>query len=346
MTYRVRVQHEDATGRTSHWSDPIEFVPGVPSIDLWQNNLVISEIMYNPPQPNATEALISADTDDFEFIEITNISDSLTLDLSDLDFTAGITFDFATGNNTSLAPGASVLLVRNQAAFEARYGNSLPVIGVYPNSLSNGGEQITLSFAVNTPIIDFIYDDAAPWPTSPDGAGYSLVLIDPDSTPDHALAASWTAGSVIGGTPGQPEPDLTGFEEFLSGFLSPSEMADPAIAGPLADPDGDGFSNLLEYAFLGNPLINASLITHSTVDSGGLTYPSVTYLQRIPSTDLTYTSQLSGDLAGWDEGSSFLIEESSIDQGNGSALVTVRSLTPVSGSNRQFLRVKIIHTTP
>ena len=346
VTYRVRVQHEDATGRTSHWSDPVEFVTGVPSIDLWQDNLVISEIMYNPAQPDGTESLVSADNDDFEFIEITNISDSLTLDLSDLDFTAGITFDFANATSTSIAPGASVLLVRNQAAFEARYGNSLPVIGVYPNALSNGGEQITLSFALNTPILDFTYDDIAPWPTSPDGGGYSLVLIDPTSGPDHSLAASWTAGTVIGGTPGAPEPDLTGLEQFLSGFLTPSEMADPAISGPLADPDGDGFSNVLEYAFLGNPLSSGSLVTHDTVDSGGMTYPSISFLKRSPSTDLTYTPQLSGDLAGWDEGSSFLIEESSIDQGNGSNLVTVRSLTPVSGTDRQFLRVKVVHTNP
>lgn len=346
VTYRVRVQHEDSSGRTSHWSDPIEFVTGVPNIDLWQDNLVISEIMYNPPQPTGAELAVSTDNDDFEYLEITNISDSLAIDLADLDFTNGITFDFATATSTSIAPGASVLLVKNQAAFEARYGNSLPVIGTYPNSLSNGGERLALSYALNTSIIDFTYDDSAPWPTSPDGGGYSLVLVDPASGPDHALASSWAAGTVIGGTPGAPEPDLTGLADYLSGYFTPAEMADPAISGPLADPDKDGYSNLLEYAFLGDPTLYDSPVTHGTVDNGGMTYPSITFLQRIPSTDLTYSPQLSGDLAVWDEGAAHLVEESSIDQGDGTFLVTARSLTPVDGTNSQYLRVKVIHTTP
>ncbi|MGC6566055.1 MAG: lamin tail domain-containing protein [Akkermansiaceae bacterium] len=346
VTYRVRVQHEDSTGRTSHWSDPIEFVTGVPNIDLWQDNLVISEIMYNPPQPNGSELAVSNDNDDFEFLEITNISDSLTIDLTDLDFTNGITFDFSTATSTTIAPGASVLLVKNQAAFEARYGNSLPVIGTYPNSLSNGGERLALSFALNTPIIDFVYDDNAPWPTSPDGGGYSLVLVDPSSGPDHSLASSWTAGNVIGGTPGAPEPDLTGLDGYLAGFFSPAEMADPAISGPLADPDKDGYSNILEYALLGDPTMDDALVDHGTVDEGGMTYPSLTFLQRIPSTDLTYAPQQSTDLAGWNEGAAHLVEHSAIDQGDGTYLVTVRSLTPVSGAEKQFLRIRVIHSAP
>ena len=77
-----------------------------------------------------------------------------------------------------------------------------------------------------------------------------------------------------------------------------------------------------------------------------MTYPSVTFLQRIPSSDLTYTPQISGDLIGWDEGAAHLIEESVIDQGDGTSLVTVRSLTPISSSDRQFIRVKVVLTTP
>ena len=347
-TYRVRVQHEDETGRTSHWSNPIEFVAGTPSTNLWEDNLVISEIMYHPPAPVGNEALVSTDPEDFEYLELTNISDSLTLDLSELDFTAGITFDFVTGTSTMLAPGASVLLVKNQAAFEARYGPGLPVIGVYPNALSNGGEQITLSFALNTPIIDFTYDDTAPWPTSPDGGGYSLVLIDPASAPDHALPGSWTAGAVIGGTPGTPEPDQSAFEQYLALYLNAAQLADPQVAGPNADPDRDGLSNFLEYAFLKNPLVNnpqGSVFTTGFVESAGENYPTITFVKRTPANGLNYLPQVSNNLTDWDEGSAFLIEESSVDQGNGTALVTVRSLTPLSASPRQFLRVKVSQTT-
>ena len=341
ITHRVRVQHEDATGRTSHWSDPIEFVSGLPDISVWQNNLVISEIMYNPPPPTGGETAVSSDNDDFEFIELTNISTTLTLDLSQLDFTDGIDFDFATATSTTLAPGESMVIVKNQAAFEARYGPGLPVIGSYPNSLSNGGERLTLSFALNTPVIDFVYDDNAPWPTSPDGGGFSLVLLNPESAPDPSVAANWEAGSVSGGTPGDPEPEPAGLEQFLAQFLNPTQMADPTIAGPLADPEGDGYSNLLEYALGGHPLLFGPLVTRTTVDFQGSDYPAMTFLRRNDDPGLTIEAQVSTDLVTWNEGGAFLVEESAIDQGDGTTLVTIRSLLPLNGPDEQFLRIRI-----
>jgi hypothetical protein len=348
-TYRVRVQHQDSSGRTSHWSNAVEFVPGAPTTNLWTDNLVISEVMYNPPQPNATEAMISADNDAYEFIELTNISTSLTLDLSDLDFTEGITFDFANASVTALAPGTSVLLVKNVAAFEARYGTTLPVIGTYPNSLSNGGEQVVLSFAVNTTLIDFTYGTLDPWPSSPDGGGYSMILVDPDSAPNHALAASWTAGAIVGGTPGEEEPTSSGYNLWLSSQFSPTQLADPNISGDDADPDGDSFSNLLEYAFLTDPLTppaNGDPISAGIVTLGMESYLTLTYPQRTPSGDLTYLPQIGDTLTGWDDGPAHLAEISNVSQGNGSSLVTVRSLSPISGQNKQFARVKITLATP
>ena len=181
-TYRVRVQHEDSTGRTSHWSDAVEFVASGPDIGDWTNNLVVTEFMYHPPAPNDSEALVNSDNDAFEFLELTNISDTLTLDLSQVSITNGIDFDFATGSISSLAPGESLVVVKNLAAFEERYGTGLPVAGSYPNNLSNGGETITISYAVNTAILSFTYDDGGAWPDA-DGSGYSLELIDPASVP-------------------------------------------------------------------------------------------------------------------------------------------------------------------
>ncbi|MDB4354186.1 CotH kinase family protein, partial [Akkermansiaceae bacterium] len=347
-TYRVRVQHEDSSGRTSHWSEAIEFVSGTPSVDLWKDNLVITEVMYNPPQPNPTEAAINTDNEAFEFIELTNISTTLTLDLSQIGFTEGITFDFADATLTSLAPGQSVLLVKNVTAFETRYGTDLPVIGTYPNSLSNGGEQVMLSFAVNTPIIDFTYETVAPWPTSPDGGGYSMVLVDPTSAPDHALASSWTTGAIIGGTPGAEEPTATGYDLWLSTNFTSAQLANPNISGESADPDGDSLSNLLEYAFLTNPLIadiNGPVLTGFT-DVGDDTYLTLTYPQRDPAGDLTYLPQISEELETWNDGPSHLVELANTDQGNGSRLITMRSAFPVSDRTKQFVRVSINRTAP
>lgn len=348
-TYRVRVQHEDTSGRTSHWSDPIEFVAGIPSIELWKNNLVISEIMYNPADPNAREALISIDNDDFEFIELTNISDSITLDLGQLGFNAGITFDFASATTTTLPPGQSLVLVKNQAAFEARYGTDIPIAGTYPNSLSNGGEQIVLSFAINTPILDFTYDDQPPWPTSPDGDGFPLVLIAPETAPDHAIAANWAAGSRINGTPGTLAPPAPSFASWQQDQFTPAQLADVLISGPNADPDQDGIVNLLEYAFLAAPLSPnrpGDFIQAGTTSIGPETYLTITFPARDPVDDLFYQPQISGNLARWDEGTAHLIPTSNIDQGNGIRALTYRSILPVSTRESQYIRVRVIRNNP
>ena len=345
ITYRVRVQHEDTSGRTSHWSDPFEFVAGVPSVDTWRDNLVISEIMYNPANPNASESLVSLDNDDFEFIELTNISDSISLDLSQLSFTQGITFDFSTATILSLEPGQSLVLVKNEAAFEARYGTDLPVAGVYPNSLSNGGEQVVLSYAINTPILDFTYDDRAPWPTSPDGDGYPLILIAPESAPDHALAASWTAGSQLNGTPGSPAPPAPSFTSWQEDQFTPAQLADVTISGPNADPDKDGTVNLLEYAFLSDPFASdpsGQSIEGGTIELGPDTFLTITFPVRDPVEDLFYQPQISANLDLWNEGTEYLIQTGSVDQGDGSRDLTYRSVLPLSDQNSQFFRVRVI----
>ena len=75
-------------------------------------------------------------------------------------------------------------------------------------------------------------------------------------------------------------------------------------------------------------------------------YLTLTYPQRTPSGDLTYLPQIGDTLTGWDDGPAHLAEISNVSQGNGSSLVTVRSLSPISGQNKQFARVKITLATP
>ena len=55
-TYRARVRHKDNTGRWSHWSAPVEIIPGAPAtISELQRNLAITEIHYAPSAPTAAE---------------------------------------------------------------------------------------------------------------------------------------------------------------------------------------------------------------------------------------------------------------------------------------------------
>jgi len=140
-----------------------------------QRFLVISEIMYHPAEGAGTE-----------FIELLNISDSVTLDLEGIAFTDGINFTFQPG--TFLAPLDHIVI----GAGDFLNGTAL----------SNGGEGLKLEDAASGTIKEFIYDDKSPWPASPDGIGPSLVLINPLTNPDPGIAANWRPSSVSGGNPG------------------------------------------------------------------------------------------------------------------------------------------------
>jgi hypothetical protein len=208
-------------------------------------NLVVSEIMYHP-----------AGTNDTEYLELQNIS-LHPIDIRDVVVSEAVAFTFAGTALGTLGPGETVLVVRNQAAFEQVYAPGLPIAGVFgPQSLANEGERLRISGTGGQTIRDFRYDDDIPWPTLPDGFGYSLELHAPAGNPDHSLASSWRAGITPGGTPGRLAGDPR--SEWDERFFTPLEQADPAISGGVADPDADGLSNDLEYMLGNDPRSSAS----------------------------------------------------------------------------------------
>jgi hypothetical protein len=349
--YRVRVRHEDNTGRWSHWSDPVEFTAGIPDTSVYENNLMITEIMYNPVAPTGDESLISLENDDFEYIELKNISATETLDLTDVSFIDGINFDFSTESITSLAPGEIVLVVKNLAAFEARYGTNLPVTGEYSDSkFSNGGERVVLSYAGSVELHNFSYDDLPPWPAGADGSGPSLSLIDPASAPNHSLAANWTASAEAMGSPGVNSGTCETIAEWNNAHFSVAQLADPNLSGELADADADGIINLLEYAFDTSPALPhalSSLLSAQVVNEGGADYLSISFRRRICRLHLTYTVESSLDLLTWESGPTHTMElVPPVDNGDGTETVTVRSHTPYSAVEREFLRLGIDYIGP
>lgn len=222
-TCRVRVRHQDETGRWSHWSEPVEFVVGEPAIQPFLNDLVISQVMYHPLPPTAAElaALPSVEEGDFEWLEIMNIG-SETLDLTDVRLTKGVDFDFVNGAKTTIAAGERLVVVDNEAAFNLRYGyESTPdfVVGEFTRNLSNGGELLKLSFGAGTPIREFTYGDQFPWPTEADGLGAALVLTDGFGE----RAEDWRPSVVVHGAPGAG--DGASFEGDLQGYALRSDLA-------------------------------------------------------------------------------------------------------------------------
>ena len=161
-------------------------------------DLLITEIMYHPP--GAT----NFGGDEFEFIELKNVA-ATNLELSGLSFTNGIHYTFPVGS--FVAPGHFVVLVANPAAFTNRYP-SVHVDGVYSGRLSNSGDTLTLVHAAGVPICSMRYDPRAPWPSTPDGTGFSLVPANPNFNPDPSNPINWRASSIIGGSPGMDDPAL------------------------------------------------------------------------------------------------------------------------------------------
>ena len=171
-----------------------------------QQYLRITEVMYNPLGPSADElAIDDFENDDFEYTELTNISTTETLDLTNVRFTSGFQFNFTGSDVTSLAPGERVLVVKDRAAFNARYGNGMDAIiaGTFADgSLNNGGEPVKLEDATNSTVLEFRYEDDTDrgWPSRADGRGSSLQIIDPTS--DYEEGSNWRPSVEINGSPG------------------------------------------------------------------------------------------------------------------------------------------------
>ena len=281
-----------------------------------QKYLVITEIMYHPEPDGAAE-----------YIELLNISDSVTLDLNGVNFTRGITFDFTASDVTSLAPGERVLVVQNVAAFEAAHGPGLPVAGVFAlgSSLGNGGESLKLEDAGGGTIKEFTYNDKAPWPITPDTLGFSLVLIAPATNPDPGEPSNWRASAAVGGTPGGS--DAVNFS-----------------GDPTADDDGDGLSALVEHA-LGSSDDDAGSGAGATssgaVEIDGATYATFSY-QSIPGAeDVDRSVESSGDLVTWTDASAQLVELANTSNADGTVTKTLRFATPLTGDSKQYFRLRV-----
>jgi hypothetical protein len=203
---------------------PVDHTTGVVMIEAYdfRGNLIGSRsitITSTAPRPiidqlRLVELMYNSDGDDdaSEYIELTNISDTPIASLAGVRFTSGLSFTFP---NIPLAPGERILVVRDQAGFEARYGTGLPVVGTYTGSvLDNSGERIILVDADGAVIQDFTYNDNGDgWHPTTDGEGFSLVTINESSdTTTWSGGDAWRSSFEMLGSPGEPDRLLGDFD--------------------------------------------------------------------------------------------------------------------------------------
>ncbi|MBN1672450.1 MAG: lamin tail domain-containing protein [Kiritimatiellae bacterium] len=191
------------------------------------SKLRITEIMYNPMGGG-----------DFEFVEIRNTG-TATRGLSEMKV-AGIGYTFPPG--AELAPGEYALLVRNEAVFTNRYPGAraqVRLFDVFPGSLDNGGERITLKDGEGRTVTSVKYNDKDPWPKQADGDGFSLVATETDG--DQNDPTHWRASNLIGGSPGYDdgEPYRVVINEALTHTDPPAvDAIELCNAGSAAAPIG------------------------------------------------------------------------------------------------------------
>ena len=334
-TYRVRVRHKDAAGRWSHWSQPVQFQATAPNISDHLRDLRISEFMYHPPEPEGDERLISTNRDDYEFIELKNVGPS-GLDLRNVRFTKGVDFDFGGSEIETLAPGNYALVVKDRAAFEARYGVGLPVAGEYSNdNLRNSGERLKLSFGAGTTIHDLDeFSDEAPWPKAADGNS-SLVLIGANDfvSPDHGDPENWRPSRLALGSPGAD--DSLNYAAWKERF---------EVFEDSGDDDRDGVVALLEFFLGGDPVTPTSgllpVAKSTTFLVGGVEeeYLTITFPREVGADGLRYIVEFSDDLITW-SGSGVLVSQEASGLKDGIVVETWRRDQP--GGLRQFARLRV-----
>jgi plastocyanin/DNA/RNA endonuclease YhcR with UshA esterase domain len=131
------------------------------------SQIVISEIMYNPPESG---------TDSLEYIELQNVG-SQPVQLQGWTFAQGINFTFA---DFTLGVGEYVVIAVNLAALQGVFGSGFTAFQMEMNSaLNNGGEPISFADSQGNVVSSVTYSNAAGgWYTEADGNGASLELCD------------------------------------------------------------------------------------------------------------------------------------------------------------------------
>lgn len=297
-------------------------------------NLAISEIQYHPAVTAADLPLGYNDDTFFEYMELMNIG-TKTVDLMGIRFSDGLTWEFdATATAPRLlAPGQRVVVVGHTAAFIHRHGNTPVIAGQFTGQIDNGGELLTL-FAANGGVIrSFIYDDIAPWPVEADGTGASMVLIKPQTNPDHAIAANWRA-SAVNGNPGGPDSSV--YADWKS--TNASGQADGS------DADNDGVNLILEYILGGTPgqtntaLLPASGLEPVTVGMDTDDYQTLTATVRLGADDVQLFPETGTNLTTWSTADMVLLRRTR--NNDGTETITWRHARPYRADQRVLMRLR------
>jgi len=263
--------------------------PGAANSGPRNGPIVISEIMYNP-----------AGNGDSEYLELLNVSAAPVTLYDSVKGKAwrisdGIDFEFPANPPLTMAPGQRVIVTKNLAQFNAAFGATVPagtrIFEWITGGLNNGGETLQLDRpgAVDADnVLQYVrvdrvnYDDEFPWPLPPDGTGPSLTKISEKDYGNDYI--NWMAAPA---SPGSIAP----------GNRYASWAASHGVSNGANDSDGDGLSDVLEYALGSDPHLPgmaAAPLLWMNPGQNMITYDIDSLLP-----DVDYVLEASADLHTW-----------------------------------------------
>jgi subtilase family serine protease len=136
----------------------------------------------------------------------------------------------------------------------------------------------------------------------------------------------------------------TPYAAWQSGVFTAADLANPAISGDSAAPAGDGIPNLMKYALDINPWTDgvSGLPIESIATTGSGDYLTLTYVQVLSATDITYTVQVSTDMENWNSGPGYTILPGAASNSNGvTQSVTVQAAASMQSAPVQFIRLQV-----
>jgi peptidoglycan/xylan/chitin deacetylase (PgdA/CDA1 family) len=240
---------------------------------------------------------------------------------------------FANSPQAGLATCAGIDTVRNTSTFSnVAMENLAPVLTAYTVSTSSGAASA--GAVAGSGIFQ---------------AG-SSVTVSATPASGHGFTAWSENGSTVGTSPAYAftvngNRDLVAnfqpatLAAFKSSSFSAGELGDDAISGSLADPDGDGFSNLAEYALAMNPKLSDIPVQSASVAEGRLSF---THKRSKTAADLTYIVEVSDNLKDWKSSASDTSVPLIQSDDGYTQTVLVNDLTPPSSGDPRFIRLRII----
>jgi hypothetical protein len=119
------------------------------------------------------------------------------------------------------------------------------------------------------------------------------------------------------------------FDAWRFANFSASELNDPSISGPNADPDHDQLPNLIEYALGLDPHVSNTSPVTTSLSSGYLT---ISATKNSSASDITWQAEVSNDLQNWSP-ANITLENQFQFQASDPA--------PMTSSNKRFIRLYI-----